>query len=153
MADTPPPSPPASPGLFKKIVDWVKANPVVAFLGTVIPVAASIIGLVNGLPEAWKITLGMADLPPCGSYAPVYHYAIGTFTLKGSNAWHEVNTFDQFDFKEVRRTPDFILLLNLTQRSYPRWPMMLVRLPPCGGTAQWTYENPENWIDLFQIWR
>jgi hypothetical protein len=30
---------------------------------------------------------------------------------------------------------------------------MLVRLPACGGTAQWTYENPENWTNLYQVER
>jgi hypothetical protein len=28
-----------------------------------------------------------------------------------------------------------------------------VRLPVCGGTSQWTYENPQAWVDLYEVTR
>lgn len=146
------PPPQASASLPTRIVGWTKANPFVAFIIAALPIAGSIVGLVSGLPGAWQAALRMSGRPTCASYAPVYHYATGAFTRTGAKSWHEKNTSDQFDFEEVRRTPDFILLHNLTRRVDPRWPTMLVRLPPCGGVAQWTYENPEFWVDLFQVW-
>ena len=148
----PDPATPAPEGRLRKIIDWARGNPILASLGSITGFAASIIGVVEGLPPAWDATMKMAGRPACFFYADVYHYADGSFT-RTDRHWHEAKTDAQFDFGEVRRSRDFLLLLNQTRRLDPRWPTMLVRLPVCGGTAQWTYENPEHWTDLFEVWR
>jgi hypothetical protein len=59
-----------------------------------------------------------------------------------------------FEFKEVRRTPDIIDLLNLTPRPTERdWQTMIVRLPVCGGSAKIILGIPERESKLAEVWR
>jgi hypothetical protein len=83
--------------------------------------------------------------------AQTYYYYNGHFKYVGGK-WLEYQPNTKIEFNEVGRTRDYITLLNKTPRSNPRWESMLVRLPVCGGTAQWTYENPEQWTDLYQVY-
>ena len=82
----------------------------------------------------------------------VYYYYNGHFKRFGQK-WTEFQPSIKYDFEEIFRDRNYIVILNKTPRDNPRWGSMLVRLPVCGGTAQWTYENPEQWTNLFQVER
>jgi hypothetical protein len=133
---------------FRAVVLWIKKNPIYGFIG----VLGSFLGVVAGIPAAWNAVTTLTDLPACGSYSKIYSYYDGDFRNEGQN-WIERNPTETINFKELHRDRNYIVLLNQTPRTDPRWRSMLVRLPTCGGAAQWTYENPEYWIDLFQVHR
>jgi hypothetical protein len=134
------------------LLRWIKRNPAYSLLGVI----ASVAGAIAGLPAAWHAATLILGIPECGKYSDIYYYYNGHFKnnhdeKNQGEKWTEYQKTTTFSFKELDRTRDYIVLLNLTPRQDPRWQSMLVRLPACGGTAQWTYENPEQWIDLFQV--
>ena len=133
---------------LRVIVRWLKQHPIVGLLG----VLSTAIGIVAGAPKAWQAVTWFAGLPECGSYSDAYYFYDGHFRKDGQN-WTEYNNDGKIQFKELHRTRDYIVLLNQTPRTDPRARGMLVRLPACGGTAQWTYQNPEQWVNLFQVSR
>lgn len=130
-----------------KIILWVQKNPLIGLVGVVGPV----LGLIVAVPNAWNAATNIAGLPACVFYPKVYYYNNGHFKDIGGGNWVEYQIQARFKFVEIARNRDYINLKNLTRRTDPRWESMLVRLPSCGGTAQWTYENPEAWTDLFQV--
>ena len=127
---------------------WVRRNP----LFGVAAITAPILGVVTAIPQAWPAIAAMTGLPHCLSYSDIYYYHNGHFLNAGAQ-WIEYQRTVQLTFQEMYRNPDYIVLVNKTQRTDPRWESMLVRLPVCGGTAQWTYENPQQWIDLYDVTR
>jgi hypothetical protein len=130
------------------IAAWLKDNPLLAIVGALVPV----FGLVAGGPAAWAGLTQILGIPQCVTYAKVYSYSSGAFADGGDKWVESVKGVDTFTFKLAHRNPEFIILLNQTPRVGYRSDM-IVRLPVCGGTAQWTLENPEHWIDLYQVWR
>jgi hypothetical protein len=59
-----------------------------------------------------------------------------------------------YEFEEVRRTRDEILLRDLTPREgVADSASLVVHLPVCGGTAKLTEALPERWTDLEEVWR
>ena len=132
---------------FRDVLLWVKDNPLIGVAGVVGPILA----LIVAVPNAWDAATNIAGLPTCVFYANVYYYNDGHFKDVGGGNWVEYQPHAQLKFEEIVRNRDYINLKNLTPREDPRWASMLVRLPSCGGTAQWTYENPEAWTNLFQV--
>ena len=103
--------------------------------------------------------------PTCLLYGDRYSHASGYFERVGST-WVEYPPYggtNHFEFEEVRRDREYIYLRNLTprrtdDRSTPDGVLaaertMLLRLPACGGVAQWSYQNPLHWTDLAQVWK
>ncbi len=130
------------------VAGWLKDNPILSIAGAL----ATIFGLVTAMPATWKASTQILGIPSCVTYAKVYSYSSGRFSDAGEKWVENIKGTDTFYFKLAHREPDYIFLLNLTPRvGYDS--DMLVRLPVCGGTAQWTLENPEHWIDLYQVWR
>lgn len=132
---------------LSKVFLWLKENPLIGLAGVVGPV----LGLIVAVPNAWDAATSIAGLPACVFYSKVYYYDDGHFKDLGAGNWVEYQPHAQLKFEEITRNRTYINLKNLTPREDPRWASMLVRLPSCGGTAQWTYENPEAWTDLFQV--
>jgi hypothetical protein len=127
----------SSPRLMA-IARWLKANPIVTIIGVV----GTIFGVVKGAPPAWRAAMEMLGLPDCLTYSSVYHYPDGVFRV-GDGGWIENNDDGNvYRFKESYRNRNYIVLLNTTPRQGRRSSMIL-RIPVCGGTAQWTYENPQ----------
>jgi hypothetical protein len=127
---------------------WIKNNPIWSLMGG----AASILGLVAGVPPAWLAVSQALNIPSCVTYSNIYYDSNGHFKKEGNN-WTEYQVDTKYLFRELSRLRDYITLLNLTPREDPRWKTMLVRLPVCGGTVQWTYQDPENWVDLTTVFR
>ena len=133
---------------FSKIVSWVKENPIYGLAAALAP----IVGLLAGLSGAMSSVAQVLGRPPCWTYSDVYYYYNGHFRNM-EDKWVEFQPRTKMIFNEISRNQAYIILLNKTPRDDPRWESMLVRLPVCGGTAQWTEENPERWSDLFQVTR
>jgi hypothetical protein len=129
-------------------VRWVKNNPIWSLVGG----AASILGLVAGVPPACLAISQALNIPSCVTYSNTYYDSYGHFKKENDN-WTEYQANAKLLFAEFSRMRDYITLLNLSPRADPRWATMLVRLPVRGGTAQWTYQNPENWVDLTTVFR
>jgi hypothetical protein len=135
---------------LRAIARWLKSHPVVAILGVI----ATVFGVIKGAPAAWSVTMHAVGLPDCITYSKTYRHAGGYFALENGE-WIEYPSFrgkEHFKFREVRRDPEYVYLLNLTPRA-GRASTMLLRFPVCGGTAQWTYQNPQQWTDLYTVWR
>lgn len=129
---------------------WLKSNPIVAILGVV----GSVFGVIKGAPAAWSVITQVLGLPECVTYSKIYRHANGYFAAEGDQ-WVEYPPYsgtDKFRFREIRRNREYIYILNLTPRAGPA-NTMLLRFPVCGGTAQWTYQNPQEWTDLYYVWR
>jgi hypothetical protein len=130
------------------VVDWVKRNPIYSLIGA----AGTVAGFVAGVPPAWQALSQLLGIPECITYSNVYYYYNGHFKNNGQK-WIEYQPDVQLTFQEMYRNRDYITLINQTPRADPRWQSMLVRLPVCGGNAQWTYENPQQWVDLYDVTR
>jgi hypothetical protein len=130
------------------LIDWVKRNPIYSLIGT----AGTVAGFVAGVPPAWQATSQMLHIPECATYSNIYYYYDGHFRNNGRN-WIEYQPTERLIFKEMYRNRDYITLINQTPREDPRWQSILVRLPVCGGSAQWTYQNPQHWVNLYNVTR
>jgi hypothetical protein len=132
---------------------WLGSNRLIVLAGALTTLFGLIISANNVLPVLFK----MLDLPDCLSYASVYHLPWSSIKNEGGGNWREYpwdGTVVSFEFREFQRTRDNIDLLNLTPRAeIPGWKTMLVRLPVCGGTAEWTASNPEQWVPLGELKR
>jgi hypothetical protein len=133
---------------LRSAVRWIKNNPVYGLGG----IAASTLGLIAGIPPAWLAISQTFNIPVCGSYGRIYYDSNGHFKNE-NNKWTEYQPTVKLLFDELNRERDYITLINRSPREDPRWASMLVRLPVCEGTAQWTYQNPEMWVDLFPVFR
>jgi len=133
---------------LRTAVHWIKNNPIYSLVG----IAASILGLIAGIPPAWLAISQAFNIPVCGSYAKIYYDSNGHFKNENEK-WTEYQPTVKLLFDELNREREYITLINRSPREDPRWASMLVRLPVCEGTAQWTYQNPEIWVDLFPVFR
>ena len=117
----------------------------------------TLFGLIISANNVAPVVFKMLDLPGCLSYATVYRLPWSSIKNEGGGSWREYpwdGTVVAFEFREFQRTRDSIDLLNLTPRAeVPGWQTMLVRLPVCGGTAEWTTSNPEHWVPLGELRR
>lgn len=132
----------------RRAIDWVRRNPAYGLIAVMAPVVA----VIAGVPKAWDAVAQIFDIPKCFTYSDTYYYYNGHFK-QIDTGWIEYQPSAKINFVEFQRDKEYIILVNRTPRVDPRSDSMLVRLPVCGGTAQWTYENPERWVDLYQITR
>lgn len=89
--------------------------------------------------------------------ASVYHYPEGYYRREAGK-WIEYHndrlyaSFEQFDMDS-----DYIYLVDKsrnrmdTSRSPPEVHEFYVRLPVCGGDAQWSYSNPLSWTSMYRV--
>jgi hypothetical protein len=131
------------------IVEWLKKNPIYTAIG----VLGTVFGFIKGIPPAWTAISETFGIPECVTVSDRYYYYSGHFTNTRPDTWVEFQPAAKLNFLEINRNRNYVILLNKTPRADPRWESMLVRLPICGGTAQWTYENPQQWVDLFDVAR
>ncbi|GLH81808.1 hypothetical protein SSBR45G_67170 [Bradyrhizobium sp. SSBR45G] len=117
------------------------------------------IGAVNSvIPAASNIgaaVLETLNLPACLTYPDRFGGTQSSFRKEG-NIWREyprgAETFT-YEFKEIRRTRQEIMLWNVTPRSnVPDAASLVVHLPVCGGMAVLTEGLPERSTNLEQIW-
>jgi hypothetical protein len=87
----------------------------------------------------------------------VYRYPAGYYRREAGK-WIEYHndrlyaSFEQFDMDS-----DYIYLVDKsrnrmdTSRSPPEVHEFYVRLPVCGGDAQWSYSNPLSWTSMYRV--
>ncbi|WP_257165758.1 hypothetical protein [Bradyrhizobium sp. SRS-191] len=117
------------------------------------------IGAVNSvIPAVSNIgsaTLDMLNLPACLTYADRFAGTQSSFRKEG-NIWREYPRGSEtysYEFKEIRRTPQEIMLWNVTPRAnVPDAASLVVHLPVCGGTAMLTEGLPERSTKLEEVW-
>lgn len=126
-----------------------------ALLAGVATTAGAAIGAVNAALPMRSTVLSMLNLPVCLSYADSYHGTQSGFRMEGA-VWREYPrdaTAFTFEFKEIRRTREQIMLRNLTPRpDNPNANSLVVHLPVCGGIAFVTEGLPERTTNLEQVW-
>jgi hypothetical protein len=134
---------------LRTTVRWIKNNPVYSL----VCIAASIFGFVAGVPRAWVAVSEALNIPLCVTYSDVYYGSDSHFKKEKNGRWTEYQSTAKLQFDEIARARDYITLVNRTPRADPRANLMLLRLPTCGGTVQWTYQNPMHWNDHMQVFR
>lgn len=139
----------------KSFLSRIKDHPVVVAFGAIGAVA----GALASIPKAWEFVSDVFDVPNCIFYSDKYEYVEGYFKKDGAR-WVEYkknSNAPYAEFSEVKRGKKSILINNMTPRQHqegqPELGVMLISLPPCGGTARWTLQNPQNWEDLYQVWK
>ncbi|CAL77083.1 hypothetical protein; putative signal peptide [Bradyrhizobium sp. ORS 278] len=117
------------------------------------------IGAANTLiPQVSNISATVLDtlnIPACLSYADQFGGTQSSFRKEGK-IWREYprgsETFS-YEFKEIRRTRQEIMLWNVTPRAnVPDAASLVVHLPVCGGTAVLTEGLPERRTNLEEVW-
>jgi hypothetical protein len=133
-------------------LSWVKPSLLALLVGAVTTISTLIGATSNAVP----VVLKTLNLPDCFTYADVYRGTQSDFKKEGA-VWREYPpdaVASNYEFKEVRRTRDEILLRNLTPREgLADSASLVVHLPVCGGTAKLTEGLPERWTDLEEVWR
>jgi hypothetical protein len=132
-------------------LSWVKPS----LLALLVGVLTTIFTLIGAASNAVPVILKTLNLPDCLTYADVYRGTQTDFKKEGE-VWREYApeaVVYQYEFKEVRRTRDEIMLRNLTPRKPPADSSLVVHLPVCGGTVKLTEGLPEQSTDLEQVWR
>ncbi|UFZ05253.1 hypothetical protein LQG66_02710 [Bradyrhizobium ontarionense] len=130
-----------------------------AIAAGVITTVFAAIGAVNSaIPAASNVgaaVLETLNLPACLSYADRYDGTQSSFRKEG-NLWREYPRGSEtysYDFKEIRRTRQEIMLWNVTPRAnVADAASLVVHLPVCGGMAVLTEGLPERSTNLEQIW-
>jgi hypothetical protein len=139
---------PPQPSRAERAISWVKRNPIYIIGAALVP----IFGALAGAPKAWDAISTVLNVPTCLTYSDVYYYYNGHFKRVGQK-WIEFQPTVKYNFDEIFHDRDYIVLLDKTPRDIPRWQSLLVRLPVCGRTVQFTFENPERWTDLVHVER
>jgi hypothetical protein len=133
-------------------LSWVRPK----FLALLVAVPTTTFALISGASTAVPIILKTLNVPDCLTYANVYRGTQSDFKKEG-DVWREyapnATAFD-YEFRELKRTRDEIILRNLTPREgVTDSASLVVHLPVCGGTAKLTEGLPERSTDLEQVWR
>ena len=110
--------------------------------------------LVRAIGNAVPLILKALNLPSCRT-SDVYRGTQSNFKKEGG-FWREypLGAVDHsYQFEEINRTRDVIMLRNLTPRDTKDWETLRVHLPACDGTAKLSEGLPERWTGLQLVWR
>jgi hypothetical protein len=133
-------------------LSWVKPK----FLALLVAVPTTTFALVSGASTAIPVILKTLNVPDCLTYANVYRGTQSDFKKEGG-VWREYApnaVAFNYEFSELKRTRDEIILRNLTPREgVTDSASLVVHLPVCGGTVKLTEGLPERSTDLEQVWR
>jgi hypothetical protein len=120
-------------------------------------VLTTVLTLIGDANSAVPVVLKVLNLPACyPTHADVYRGTQSDFKKEG-DVWREYPpdavTYD-YEFTEIRRTRDEILLRNVTRRDgVADWGTLVVHLPVCGGKAILTEGRPERRTELEDVWQ
>jgi len=117
------------------------------------------IGAVNSvIPAASNIgatVLETLNIPACLSYADRFGGTQSSFRKEGA-IWREYPRGSEtysYEFKEIRRTREEIMLWSVTPRpNVPDAASLIVHLPVCSGMAVLTEGLPEHSTKLQETW-
>ena len=116
--------------------------------------ATAVFAMISQAGTAVPLILKTLNLPSCRT-SDVYRGTQSDFKKEG-NFWREYSpgaVAYSYQFEEINRTRDVIMLRNLTPRDTKDWKTLSVHLPACDGTARLSEGLPERWTDLQQVWR
>jgi len=141
-------------GKIGGLLNWIKSNSIVATVLATVGLVTPIVGFVQA-SNVVPFALRTFAIPDCYKYADTYYDKWSEFRREGK-MWREYPRAGgpySYEFNEVHRTRDAIVLVNLTPRpEIPEWKTMVVSLPVCGGKARYAVGIPERWDDLFEVW-
>ena len=127
----------------------------VGALTTFFTVVGTVSTAVPGITSVGSIVFKTLGIPDCLSYADIYRGTQSDFKKEGA-VWREYAPEAanyNYEFKEVRRTRDEIILRNMTPRKdVADAASLVVHLPVCGGTVILTEGLPERSTELQQVW-
>jgi hypothetical protein len=136
----------------------LKSGLLALFIGaltTAFTVVATVTTAVPGITHIGTMVLKVLNIPDCLSYSDIYRGTQSDFKKEG-NLWREYApnaVAYNYEFKELRRTRDEIILRNMTPRKdVADSASLVVHLPVCGGTAVLTEGLPERSTNLEQVW-
>jgi hypothetical protein len=116
--------------------------------------ATAVFAMISQAGTAVPLILKTLNLPSCRT-SDVYRGTQTDFKKEG-DVWHEYSpgvVASRYQFKEIKRTRDVIMLRNLTPRDTKDWETLTVHLPACDGTAKLSEGLPERWTNLQEVWR
>jgi hypothetical protein len=132
-------------------LSWAKPSLLVLLVGVLTPILTLIVTAGNAFP----LILKALNLPACVA-SDVYGGTQTDFRKEGE-VWREYapeTVAYLYEFKEIRRTRDEIILRNLTRREPPAdSATLVVHLPVCDGIARVAEGLPEHATDLELVWR
>jgi hypothetical protein len=132
-------------------LSWVRPS----LLALLVGVLTTVFTLIGAASNAVPVILKTLNLPAC--FASNVYGGTQTDFKKEGEIWREYApeaVAYRYEFKEVRRTRDEIILRNLTPREPPAdSATLVVHLPICDGTAWLTEGLPEHSTNLEQVWR
>ncbi|UPK00700.1 hypothetical protein [Bradyrhizobium sp. 170] len=116
--------------------------------------ATAVFAMISQAGTAIPMILKALNLPSCRT-SDVYRGTQSDFKKEGA-VWREYSpgaVAYRYQFEEINRTHDKIMLRNLTPRDTQDWKTLTVHLPVCGGIAKLSEGLPERWTDLQEVWR
>jgi hypothetical protein len=116
--------------------------------------ATAVFAMVSQAGTAVPLILKALNLPSCRT-SDVYRGTQSDFK-KERDVWREYPAGAvayRYEFKEINRTREKIMLRNLTPRDTKDWETLTVHLPACNGIARLSEGLPERWTDLQEVWR
>ena len=116
--------------------------------------ATAVFAMISQAGTAVPLILKTLNLPSCRT-SDVYLGTQSNFKKEGA-VWREYSpdaVAYRYEFKEINRTRDKIMLRNLTPRDTKDWETLTVHLPACDGIAKLSEGLPERWTDLQEVWR
>jgi hypothetical protein len=133
--------------------NWLRPSLFALVVGGV-TTATTVFAMIGQAGNAVPVIMKTLNLPSCRT-SDFYRGTQSDFKKEG-DVWREYPadavTY-RYEFKEIKRTRDVIMLRNLTPRETSDWATMVVHLPVCDGTAKLSEGLPERWTDLEQVWR
>src|SRR5260370_37556413 len=114
---------------------WIRPGLWALLVGVVTTISTVIGATSNAVP----VILKTLNVPDCFTYADVYRGTQSDFEKEGA-VWREYApdaVASSYEFKEIWRTRDEIILRNQTPRDgVADWATLIVHLPVCGGKAR-----------------
>ena len=134
-------------GKSRKVLRLIQEHPV--FVSLVL-----VVTLVTGIQMIWTLSTRTVDLfgyelSLCLFSADRYEHSSGYFE-KTKDQWIEFDGINIYTFMELERDFSHVYLADPERGRDPSRPF-LVRLPKCGGAAEWTYPNPEQWTPFREV--
>jgi len=122
---------------------------------TVFAVIGAVSSVIPAASNVGATVLDVLNIPACLSYADRFGGTQSSFRKEGA-VWREYPRGSEtysYEFKEIRRTREEIMLWNATPRpNVPDAASLVVHLPVCGGTAVLTEGLPERSTKLQETW-
>jgi hypothetical protein len=144
---------PSSIGILAKWLGSLRKGPPI-----VAAIVAAVIGLSTFTTAVSTILKTLADLSDRVRILSVAKRYVrpggGEFVRLSQGYWieHTESQTVRFVFQELAKTDGYVYLYDSSRLlANDRTNPLQVRIPIKGGMAQWSYANPVQWTDLFEV--